>query len=347
MPTTYAIIKGNQYFDATTWTGNTATQTIVNSGNMQPDLVWIKNRSSARYHNLYNSVSGVTKRLFSNATDAEQTITPANYLSSFNSNGFSLGLDIDVNESPYGYVGWQWRASNAAAVTNNAGSITSSVSASTTAGFSVVTYTGNGSAGSTVGHGLSSAPKMIILKSRSATESWIVYHNSLGNTQFLVLNATDAAGTSNNAWNSTSPTSSVFTIGAGGGWGTNTSSATYVAYCWSEVPGFSKFGSYTGNGNADGPFIYTGFEPKFVMTKDINSGVQGWAMQNPANLGYNVVDNFVFAQNTSTQDSIYGRMDFLSNGFKLRTNDGLVNANGNTIIYMAFAEMPTKYANAR
>ena len=289
MPTTYAIIKGNQYMDATLYTGNGGTQSIVNAGGFSPDLVWIKNRSNALSHCITDAVRGTNLQLASNSTGGDQSTTDG--VTSFNSNGFSLGAgtqQYSSNTNSQTYVGWQWRASDSAPVTNTNGSITSTVSANTTSGFSVVTYTGTGASSATIGHGLSAVPKMIIVKSRSNAIKWGVYHVSLGNTKMAYLNETSVPGTSSVYWNDTTPSSSVFTIGNGDEVGIN--GATYVAYCWSEVPGFSKFGSYTGNGSSDGPFVYCGFEPKFLMTKNSDNAVQGWTMQNPANLGYNVVD---------------------------------------------------------
>ena len=346
MPTTYAIPNGNQYFDISLWTGNTATQNIANSGSMQPDLVWIKNRTSARYHNLYNSVSGTGKRLFSNAMDAEQSITASQYLSSFNSNGFSLGFDIDVNESPYTYVGWQWKAGGAA-VTNTNGSITSSVSANPTSGFSIVTYTGNGSTG-TVGHGLSSAPKMIIIKDRTQIDNWPVYHAGLPTpaTNILRLQSTTAVLTGRAEWNSTNPTSSVFSIG--NDTAVNYSGQSFIAYCWSEVAGFSKFGSYVGNGSSDGTFVYTGFRPKYIMCKAASGGTGDWLTVDTARQTYNVANGSLAANLTNVESYYSGNnIDILSNGFKFRTSGGVYNGSGITYIYMAFAENPTKYANAR
>jgi hypothetical protein len=348
MPTTYAIIKGNQYMDATLYTGNGSSQSIVNAGGFSPDLVWIKMRSGSAGNELFDSVRGANLVLFSNATNAESN---SGTMSAFNSNGFTpvyQASDVSTNNSGSTYVGWQWRASDSAAVTNNAGSITSTVSANTTSGFSVVTYTGTG-ANATVGHGLSTAPKMVIVKMRAGgTRGWIVYHASLGNTYFLQLNATTQALNTANMWQNTTPTSSVFSISTEPE--VNQSSATYVAYCWAEVPGFSKIGSYVGNGNADGTFVYTGFRPEFVLYKCSSTSGGFWCItdgtRNPSNLA-----NFQLFPNSSSAEATGGStdqpLDLLSNGFKLRGTGGAGNLSGETYIYMAFAEMPTKYANAR
>jgi hypothetical protein len=353
MPTTYPIIKGNQYFDATTYTGNGGTQSIVNAGGFSPDFAWIKMRSGTDFHILQDSVRGVGKNLNTNNTNAE-TGNSGDLITSFNSNGFTVnntylgGANTSTNGNGSTYVGWQWRASDSAPVTNNAGTITSSVSANTTAGFSVVTYTGTG-ANATVGHGLGAVPKMIIVKNRNNARLWPVYHASIGATNRLVLNDSIASAADSGTWNNTEPTSTVFTIGTSSATN-NSGSDTYVAYCWSEVPGFSKFGSYVGNGSADGPFIYTGFEPRYFLLKNTSRANTRWIVmdtaRDPSNEAYKVLaPNTSGAEDTSTS---YWLLDFLSNGVKLRYGaDTEFNNSGDTYIYMAFAEMPFKYSNAR
>jgi hypothetical protein len=337
-----ATTQANDYFDAKLWTGNGSSQTI-STYDFQPDFAWIKTRSTSDNHNLMDAVRGATKRLISNSSGAEATETQM--LTAFTSNGFSLGTDAGVNGSGTTYVGWAWKA-NGAGSSNTAGSITSTVSANTSAGFSVVTYTGTGS-NATVGHGLGVAPSMVIVKSRSIVDNWRVGHNYLNNgsspwNYSLILNATIANSLDSTIWNNTAPTSSVFSIGTDAT--VNQSSATYVAYCFSEIAGYSKFGSYTGNFNADGPFIYTGFKPKFVMLKA--SGDTGsWNIvdgtRNPSNVvNARLFPNSSIAENTATV------VDFLSNGFKIRSSDSDFNYTV-TNIYMAFAESPFKYANAR
>ena len=339
---TPAILQGNRYMDATLATGSNSTQVIVNQGQFKPDFVWLKIRSAVENHIAYDSVRGVQQYLVPNLTLAEATL--ASGLTSFNSNGFTLGnANPNYSGSPT-FVGWQWQAGQGTSSSNTSGTITSTVSVSTTAGFSIVTYTGTGSA-ATIGHGLGVAPKMIIVKGRNATIEWLVYHASLGATQYITLNTTGAAASAASAWNNTAPTSSVFSVLSAGS--TNFSGRTYVAYCWAEIAGFSKFGSYTGNGSADGLFVYTGFRPKWILIKNASSSVQGWTIQDTSRSTYNVVDNYLLAQADSAEQTIYARMDYLSNGFKIRTSDALVNGSGNTIIYMAFAENPFKNANAR
>jgi hypothetical protein len=343
-----ASTTANKYMDATLYTGNGSTQTITNSGSMQPDFVWVKSRNAAVAHALVDSVRGVDKYLYSSLTIAEETQT--NALSSFNSNGFSLaGSFGNVNANGTTYVAWQWRASNATAVTNTAGSITSTVSANTSAGFSIVTYTGTGS-NATVGHGLGVAPSMIIIKNRSTVTDWPVYHGSNTTspaTQRVLLNTTDATATSSTYWNNTAPTSSVFSISTYSGVNGNTNAM--VAYCFAQVAGYSAFGSYTGNGSTDGPFIFTGFRPRFVMTKKTNS-TSGWGMVDTSINPNNQATTYLQA---NTSGAVVGGtssngMDMLSNGFKIRSSDASFNeTNGDTYIYAAFAENPFKYANAR
>jgi len=330
---------------ATTYTGTGATLAVsnaVNSVGMQPDLLWIKNRSAANSHQLADSIRGVTKYLFSDATAADDTRT--DQVTAFSTSGFSLSalvVNTAVNNTGNNYVGWQWKAGGTA-VSNTAGSITSSVSANTTAGFSVVTYTGNGSTG-TVGHGLGVAPSMIIVKSRTSTiDNWQVYHASLGNTQRVTLNSTNAADSpSPGMWNSTSPTISVFSVGNQTGVNAAT---TYVAYCWAPVAGYSAFGSYTGNGSADGPFVYLGFRPRWLMIKS-SSAVENWYVWDTARDAYNVASAQLYP-NLSNAEASAVSIDANSNGFKCRSAT-VVNTSSATYIYAAFAENPLKYANAR
>ena len=347
-----ASSQANKYFDATLYTGNGSTQSVVNAGGFQPDLVRIKTRVAVSGHSLTDSVRGVMKSLQSNTTGSEDSTSPYG-VTAFNSNGFSLN---DTSSGAYGvngasggtysgtppnYVAWQWRASNATGVTNTAGSITSTVSANTTSGFSIVTYTGNGSAGATVGHGLGVAPKMIIIKSRSLGGTVSpVYHASIGNTGSVWLNSTNSTDIGSYYWNNTTPTSTVFTLGYDGS--LNDSGATYVAYCFSEVAGFSKFGSYTGNGSADGPMIFTGFKPKYVLIK-ARSTTGGWNVVDSARSPSNVVDDVLFP-NLSDAEGTFNWLDFTSNGFKIRNTLAGSNTSGTTYIYMAFAEVPSKYA---
>lgn len=350
MPTTYAIPNGRTAMDATTYTANGGVQTVTNIDNgttgFKPDFWWGKTRANAGGNYFVDSVRGVSQLLQSQSTAAETT--DANYVTAFNTNGFSLG----TSNYPSGntMVGWQWVAGQGVNNTNTVGSITSTVSANTTTGFSMVTYTGTGTTG-TVGHGLSAAPQLMIVKARNQVDSWLVYHVGCPNpaTNTLILNSNAAVQTSSPNWNSTAPTSSVINVyNPGSGGYTNGNGYTYVAYCWAPVAGFSQFGSYTGNGSNDGPFVYLGFRPKFVMIKRSDTAGYNWYINDSSRDTYNVVglDLNPNLSNAESPDSPV--QDFLSNGFKLRNGAYAgFNANGGTYIYAAFAENPTKFANAR
>jgi hypothetical protein len=332
-----------QYMAATLYSGTGAAQNIYNTVNgvsFQPDLVWMKSRNITENHQLFDSVRGVQKSLYSNLTNAEIT-DPGVY--TFNTDGFN-----SYNANGYTYVAWQWKA-NGAAVTNTAGSITSQVSAGVSQGFSVVTYTGNDTTGATVGHGLGVAPKIIIVKERSTVRDWTVYHISTGNTGGMRLNGTGANETTRTGWwNNTTPSSTVITLGGSTGndwYQTNQTGNTYVAYCFSEVAGFSKFGSYTGNGSADGPFVFCGFRPRFVMFKRTDSA-GSWFMEDTSRGTFNVMGPELYA-NSSDAEGPVSRLDVLSNGFKMRAANAGDNASGGTYIFMAFAENPFKNSLAR
>jgi len=344
---TPTILQGNLYMDATLYTQNgAASNVVVNAGQFKPDLVWIKGRSNATWNNLVDSVRGGSKTVYSNSTSAEGT---DNYINTFNSNGFTLNIGDTGSNSTSGrtMVAWNWQAGQGSSSSNTSGSITSTVSVNATAGFSVVTYTGTG-ANATVGHGLGVAPKMIIVKNRSIVQNWLVYHTSLTSASYyLVLNSTVAQdGPYTTLWNGTAPTSTVFSIGTDSAVSGNGNSL--VAYCWAEIAGFSKFGSYTGNGSADGTFVYTGFRPKFIMTKS-SSNISNWAIVDTSRDTYNLAGLGLQA-NTSdaefTPASSGFPVDILSNGFKQRATSQ-PNTSGYTYIYMAFAENPFKNANAR
>jgi hypothetical protein len=333
------IKAGNKYIDATTYTGTGATLNVTNTAGFKPDLVWTKSRSAAYSNYLWDSVRGATNFLLSNTTDAEST--SATGLTSFNSNGFTLGSQLQVNRDTYTFVGWQWQAGQGSTSSNTSGSITSTVSVNATAGFSVATFTGTG-ANATIGHGLGVAPRMFIVKTRSGAADWVVYHASVGNTAGLYLNQTAASTTSSAFFNNTSPTSSVFTLGSG----VVGNGVTAVAYCWAEIAGFSKFGSYTGNGSADGTFIYTGFRPKFIIFKQSSAAGEQWIVFDTARTTYNIMGAYLHPS-LSNAESTFDSNDFLSNGFKIRVNHPTLNTSGATYIYMAFAENPFKHSNAR
>jgi len=342
MPTTYAIPDGRTVMAATTYTGTGAALTVSNAVNgvsFQPDLVWVKSRSTAENNFLFDSVRGSAPNynyLSSNLTNAEAT-PGVSMLTAINSNGFTLGTNGGVNTNAATLVGWQWNAGGST-VTNTSGSISAQVRANTTAGFSVVTFTGTGSA-ATVGHGLGVAPQMVIAKTRNGVNDWFVYTQARGATKTLYLNLTNAEGTTSAVWNNTAPTSTVFTVG------TTFSTNTCVAYCFAAVAGYSAFGSYTGNGSADGPFVYLGFRPRFIMFKRTDS-TGSWFMEDSSRGTYNVMGPELYANNSDVETTV-SRLDFLSNGFKMRAANAGDNANGGTYIYMAFCENPFKFSNAR
>jgi len=334
-----AATTANKYFNAVTYTGAGAG-TVITSG-FYPDFAWMKNRTAAFSNFVQDSVRGGSLYLLTNTTDADATISPS---STFSSTGITInGLSSYASNSSYNYVLWAWKANAGTNVSNTAGSITSTVSANTTAGFSVVTYTGTG-ANATVGHGLGVAPSMVILKARNATEDWIVYHSSIGATNYLQLNLTSAASSGSGTWNSTAPTSSVFSLGNAGN--TNGSGFTFVAYCFAPIAGYSAFGSYTSNNSTDGPFIYTGFRPRYVLIKAYSNAGESWNIFDSARGSYNVNTAVLFAD-ASSAEATNSSIDFLSNGFKLRSATGGVNYSSYSYIYMAFAENPFKYSNAR
>ena len=332
----------SEYFHTRLYSGNNsgsglAVTNNANSGNFQPDWVWIKRRDSAGSSGLHDSNRGSTKRLKSDATDAEDT--NSNILASFDSNGFTIGDNSGNYNASGTYVAWQWKANGGTTSSNDAsatsvGTIDSVIQANTTAGFSIVTYTGTGSNG-TIAHGLGATPQMYWVKRRSAAEHWQVYSEEIGNNKYFQI-TTDGEITGSNRWNNTSPTSSVFSVGDHAS--VNGSSDTYVAYCFTDIKGYSKFGSYTGNGNADGAFVYTGFKPAWLLVKRTDSA-NHWLMFDIKRDIINVGEKWLMADTADAEATgIY--WDGLSNGFKARTNDPIINASGGTYIYMAFAEHP-------
>ncbi len=339
-----------------TYTGDGTSPRTVSGFGFQPDFVWVKNRSISNAHTLHDVLrgAGTNKALYSNATVAETSgdTNLYGYLSAFTTDGFSATAGTGATPQSYfntsgnGYVGWAWKA-NGAGVSNTAGSISSTVSANTAAGISVVSFTGNGVAGATVGHGLGVAPRLVILKSRSvATTDWRVWHAALGNAR-MILNDTSAAVTDNGViWGNgstyTAPSSSVLTVSANSS--VNGNGSTYVAYCFAEVAGFSKFGSYVGNGSADGPFVYCGFRPRWIMYK-ASSGTSDWVVIDTTRDDFNVADSYLLP-NSSAAEATSAIYDVLSNGFKCRSAT-FANTSAVTYIFAAFAEAPFNYARAR
>ena len=326
------INKSTDHFNTKLYTGNSSTNNITGVG-FQPDWLWIKSRSTTENHVIYDAIRGVTKQLYPNTSGAESTNATA--LTAFGTDGFNLATsNANTNANGTTFASWNWKAGGGQGSSNTDGSInTTYTSANTTAGFSISTYTGTGST-ATVGHGLGVVPKMIIVKKLNALKDWRIYHASVGNTKQLFLNDSGTADTDSTIWNNTSPTSSVFTIGTNGG--ANDSGSNYVAYCFAEKTGYSKFGSYTGNGNADGTFVYTGFKPAFIIVKKSNLS-EDWEMFDNKRLGYNV-DNNNLVPNTTSIEATTDRLDIVSNGFKFRATSGSVNASGDTYIYMAFGQ---------
>ena len=320
------IDKPTDHFNTVLYVGNNSTNVITGVG-FQPDLVWLKDRVNANSHNLYDSVRGATKALISNAENAE--ITRATGLTSFDSDGFTMGSYGGHNESS-GNVGWSWKAGGTA-VSNTDGALASTVSANQTSGFSIVKVTGTSNGATTIGHGLGVAPKMIIKKTTSTTTNWPVYHASVGASQVAELNLINAFSGSGQ-WGSTAPTTTVFTNYTNIGY-------TEIFYCFAEKKGFSKFGSYTGNGSADGTFVYTGFKPAFVIFKSSSLGTTNWQLLDNKRNTFNPQNNHLRPNSSGAEFTNYP-VDFLSNGFKFRNTDADNNQSGETYIYMAFAEQP-------
>jgi len=327
------INKSSEYFNTVLYTGNQTVRSITGVG-FQPDLVWTKSRTDTKEDHLHDAVRGATKIVFPGNTAVEET--QVDRLTSFDSDGFSLGTSIYENGNGLNFASWNWKA-NGTGVSNTDGSITSTVSANTTSGFSIVSYTGTG-ANATVGHGLGSAPAMVIIRSRNDVNNWRVGHNGLTDWSYRInLESTGAQGVQADVFNSTAPTSSVFSVGTSGS--TNGSAKAYISYCFSEIKGFSKFGSYTGNGNADGTFVYTGFKPAFLLTKKSSASGDSWNLLDATRNPNNAVDKRL-TPDTSDAEATTTQYDFLSNGFKVRASTGAVNTSGATYIYMAFAEEP-------
>jgi len=335
------IDKSTEYFNTKLYTGTEVSGNSITGIGFQPDWIWIKNRTDATNHNLYDSVRGGngTSHYFlkSNVTNVEGTNTSS--LLTIDSDGFTLGDGNEVNGSGDNMVSWNWLAGGTAS-SNTDGSITSNVSANTTSGFSIVSYTGNSTSGATVGHGLGVEPSFFVCKGRDIAKGWLCYHKSLGATKGIILDETTDAGTTSIYFNNTAPTSSVFSMGNDDK--LNQSGNSYIAYCFAEKKGFSKFGSYTGNGSTDGPFIYTGFKPAFVIIK-CTSTITNWLMRDnkrdPFNESTTPLAPNVTAGESSFSTSL-NEVDILSNGFKLRDSYVDQNQSGATYIYMAFAENP-------
>ena len=331
------------FFETLTWTGDGTSPRTLSGLQFQPDWVWGKRRDDATGHNIFDSVrtAGSDKNLQSNSNGAEGSGAPGTYgyLSAFTSDGFTVTAGSSDNaywnNNTATYVSWNWKAGDSTSSNGN-GSITSTVSHNSTAGFSIGTYTGNGTAGATVGHGLGATPDVLIVKERGNTNSWVFSHKNLTNQSGYYMLINDTSGEATDNWfNNTSPTSTVFSTNSTP---TNRSSGTYVFYAFKEVKGYSKFGKYNGNGNADGSFVYTGFRPAFILVKK-SSGTKNWYLWDSTRASSNDGSDPQLYANLSNAEDSAAYFDILSNGFKNR-NTGVGNDSGGTYIYMAFAEHP-------
>ena len=341
-----SIIKPSTLMNTVLYTGNATARSITGVG-FQPDWVWIKDRSGTEWHNLVDSVRGNTKYIYTNANNAEGS--NSNILTAFGSDGFSLGTDVNANKNSTNFVAWNWKAGTS--FTNDAsgtgiGSIDSTGSVNTAAGFSVISWSGTGSNG-TIAHGLGSTPQVVLLKELNGTNNWLMSHQplsaSLGDyTRFMTLNSESAvSGAGNVVFQNSAFTSSVFNVGTSAG--SNRNGGTYIAYCFSDVQGYSNVDLYTGNGNANGPFVYTGFKPAWIMIKRSDAS-DSWCVFDNKRLGYNV-NNYTLFANQDAAENTEASIDFLSNGFKLRGTQTRLNASNGTYIFMAFAENPFVASN--
>ena len=325
------IKKPSDYFNTVLYTGNGSTNAITGVG-FQPDWVWIKNRPDARDHQIYDSVRGTTKVIGSDRTSAEATVS--NGLTAFGSDGFTVGADSNVNDNGDSHVSWNWLGANGTA-SNTDGSTTSTVSANTTSGFSIVQWTGT-SGNTTIGHGLGTVPAMVIAKNLGGSTNWVVYHKNLTSGYYLKINLTNAQDNANSYFTA-DPTNSILSLT--GSTAFNSSGNGMIAYCFADKQGYSKFGSYTGNGNADGTFVYLGFKPAWVMVKRTDSA-SAWQINDTKRDPYNKTTHTLFPHLADAESATGWFVDYVSNGFKIRDTGSAVNASGGSYIYMAFAEEP-------
>ena len=325
------INKSTDYFNTKLWSGNGSSQALTGVGH-QTDMAWIKSRTDTRKHNMYDVVRGVQKRIVPNDSVAEDTVPG---ITAFGTDGFTVGSETDTNGSSRNFVGWSWKAGAGQGSSNTDGSInTTYTSANTTAGFSIIKYTGNGTANATIGHGLGVEPAMIFFKRTDSANNWIVYQKTMGTGHYLTLNTSGTKDSASGAW--CTPSSTLIQLNQVFG-ATNTNYATYIAYCFAEKTGYSKFGSYSGNSNADGSFIYLGFKPSFIMVKrtDTGNSYDNWIIYDNKRSGYNV-DNDRLHADISDAENTDNTIDIVSNGFKIRSANS--NLNGGTHIYMAFGQ---------
>jgi hypothetical protein len=331
----------SEHFNTVTYAGTGAAKSVTGVG-FQPDITWFKQRDITRNHLLQDVVRGVSS--FSHVDLTEADGTASNLITSFDSDGFSLGTSGYVNASSGTYVAWLWKAGGSDVLNEN-GTIDSQVSANADAGFSIVSYTGTG-ANATVGHGLSVTPEMVIVKNRNYVANWACLHSGIASdyeTDYIPLNNATTSWDNNAYWNDTKPTNSLFSVGTDND--VNRSGDAHIAYCFHSVDGYSKVGSYTGNGSSDGTFVYTSFKPKYVMIKS-STLTEQWNILDSERGAYNVIGEVLLADSSAAEvDS--NRIDFTSNGFKIRAAFDNINNNGATFIYLAFAEVPFKFSNAR
>ena len=323
------ISKSSSFFNSTIYTGNGTVDTALTTGTFQPDLTWFKNRGTTESHMWMDAVRGATYYIQSNSTAAEGN--SSDKISAFTSTGVSLGRGAETNENSQPLVCWAWKA-NGSGSSNSDGTITSTVSVDSTSKFSIVKWTGNSTAGATVGHGLGVAPSFMIIKNLGASTQWLTWWDFFANTEMMYLNLTNAKGTGQTYLNSTTPTSSVITLGGGADENQN----TMIAYCFAEVPGFSKFGTYTGNGVVNGAFVYTGFKPSFVVIKREDQ-TTNWVVYDNKRDSYNTGSKVLLPDNSAAETSGTQKIDLLSNGFKLRSTGNNTN-DSSPYVYMAFGQ---------
>ena len=344
----YITFQPHDYFNSLLWAGNGSAGRDITGVGFQPDWVWIKNRSRSSNHTIVDATRQSGTYPISSSSNAAQD-TDTNQVSALISDGITIGSSTNTNANSENLVGWFWKAGAGAGSSNTDGTInTTTTSVNTTAGISISTYTGNSTQGATLGHGLGVAPKMIMIKSSSNAEAWVVGHEHMNATNawdyYLHLHETGGRSQNNNRFGNVYPTTSVFTLGNEDQ--VNSSSKQYVAYCFAEKKGFSKFGVYTGNGNADGAFVYTGFKPAFVMIKERDNNGESWMILDSTRSTENVTDEVLFANANQAEEANQSSkgIDFCANGFKIRSTDAVIN-DGEKYIYMAFAKEPVVASN--
>ena len=344
----YISFQPTDFFNTVLYTGNGSTQTITGTG-FQPNLTWIKGRDNTEYYRLYDSVRGATKEIYSNANLAEGT--NANSLTSWNADGFAVGTETGVNTNTDLYLGWNWKAGTTSGLTG--GTITpTAYSINTTAGFGIYQYAGTSTAG-TIAHGLGVAPECVIVKKISGADAWWAYHlythsdTSTSGQYYTVLDTTATRNTNSGAWNNTNPTDTLIHLGDAGNTNSSSGSSTYIMYAFAPKKGFSSFGGFKGNANANGPFCYTGFRPAWILIKNA-SGVEAWNCWDVKRSPFNLTQNSLNIDDTSAQQTSSGKcLDILSNGFKIRTTSTEINGNNADMIYLAFAEFPLVSSNSK